>query len=87
LNKVRSRWMRYRCRYTVDPLLDKFEGEGVIVAVAVAGSGAVVLVRGMYNRYFTQIRSVRSKGLKVDWQVKGREGLGKSDDGWYLETK
>lgn len=45
LNKVRSRWMRCRCRYTVDPLLDKLEDEGVIVAVVVAGSGAVVLVR------------------------------------------
>lgn len=37
--------MGCRCRYTVDPLLDKFEDEGVIVAVVVAGSGAVVLVR------------------------------------------
>jgi hypothetical protein len=41
--------VRCRCRYTVDPLLDKFEDEGVIVTE----SGAVVLVRGMYNRYLT----------------------------------
>jgi hypothetical protein len=68
--------MRYRCRYTVDPLLDKFEGEGVIVAVAVAGSGAVVLVRGMYNRYFTQIRSRQIERVEggLASEGKGRSG-------------